>query len=77
MKFTITFKDPDGYSDAVKQIVQQEIEKLNLPEDEAEELVEIKTEKLNDFLSTWISYSEYISIEFDTEAGTATVKKES
>jgi hypothetical protein len=30
-------------------------------------------EPMQEFASRWVKYGEYITIEFDTEAGTATV----
>jgi hypothetical protein len=33
------------------------------------------TEDLEPFLKQWIRYSEYVTIDFDTEKGTAEVKR--
>lgn len=73
MKFTVYIKDPDVFSDAVSEAVKKEVSALNLPEDEAEAVIEKREEKVNDFLERWVEYGEYIKVEFDTEANTATV----
>ncbi len=57
MKFQITFKDPDGFYESIK----------DLPEDQREEAEQ--------FAAEYTRYSEYLTVEFDTEAGTATVLK--
>ena len=75
MKFTISFKDPDVVHDAVREAVEREVNAIeSLDADEKEDLIETRSEKINDKLDKWIKYGEYVSIEFDTEAGTATVQ---
>ena len=74
MKVKITFKDPDGVWEAVKDAARQSVASLNLSDDEAEMLIESRHDETMDALAKWIEYSEYITVEFDTEAGTATVK---
>lgn len=73
MIFRVHIKDPDVFSDAVSEAVKKEVAALNLPEDEAEAVIEKREEKVNDFLERWVEYGEYIKVEFDTEANTATV----
>ena len=76
MKFTISFKDPDVVHDAVREAVEREVNAIeSLDADEKEDLIETRSEKINDKLDKWIKYGEYVSIEFDTEAGTATVQQ--
>lgn len=75
MKFTVTMKDPDGFSHCIDNAVRDEIAKLNLPKDEADSLFELRREKLLGIMDKWIEYQEYVHIEFDTDANTATVKK--
>ncbi len=40
---------------------------------EREPIAESRVDMLRDFAGRWMSYGEYITVEFDTEAGTATV----
>lgn len=71
MKFRCTFKDPDALHDQIRDAVTAEVEAMHLDEDEAEVLIEKRVEKVGEFCSRWIRYSEYITIEFDTNAGRA------
>ena len=73
MKFKVTLKDPDGFFDGVQDAVTQQLLILDLPEDEREALHDVKQEKIMEFIDKWVEYSEYVTIEFDTEANTATV----
>ena len=73
MKFKVTLKDPDGFFDGVQDAVTQQLLILDLPEDEREALHDVKQEKIMEFIDKWVKYSEYVTIEFDTEANTATV----
>lgn len=74
MKIHITLKDPDGVYEAVNSAVKTQLATVKgIDEDEREELEESRIEGLNEQLSKWIEYQEYIRLEFDTEAGTATV----
>ena len=73
MKFTVNIKDPDVFADAIQEAVTAEVAALGLAEDEAEGVIERRTEKVGAALERWVEYGEYIRVEFDTEAGTATV----
>jgi len=74
MKFTVTLKDPDGFYESIKEAVDNSLNGTTLlDEDEFEELAEIRRVKINEAISKWVKYSEYITIEFDTTANTATV----
>ena len=73
MKIKVCIKDPDGFSEAVKEYVDEQLKKLDLPKDEADELREMKEQKVDDALSLWVSYGEYATLEFDTETGKAIV----
>lgn len=76
MKFMITFKDPDTVADAVNEAAKEALESVDgIDDDEREVLVEKRAEKLREAIEPWIEYGEYVRIEFDTEAGTATVFK--
>lgn len=73
MKLIITFKDPDTAMDARNEAVKEQLRESNLPEGEQELLHEARYAKLKEFTDKWLEYDEYISVEFDTEAGTAVV----
>ena len=69
MKIKITFKDPDGVYESIRDYVKTvtaEIVDLGELEQEMHSNAE---EKLN----RWIKWGEYLTVEFDTDAGTATV----
>ena len=76
MKFTVTMKDPDTLWDSVNDAAKMYAAgQEGLDEDEREAVAERRAEKLRDFASEWFTYGEYVSVEFDTDAGTATVLK--
>jgi hypothetical protein len=72
MKINVMLKDPDGFSDAIDDAVRESLATIE-DEDEREALKEVRREKVQTFLNRWVEYSEYVSIEFDMDAGTASV----
>ncbi len=70
MKITITFKDPDGVSNAVDEAINSS-RPANLTDDDWEIVKESREDNLD--LEPWIKYMEYCTVEIDTEAKTATV----
>ncbi len=82
MKFDIAFKSPD----AVFYAVQSEVEHLQPTEAERKEFEDMghedptaawrdaKIEELTEFVAKWVYYGEGVTIEFDTETGTAAVE---
>jgi hypothetical protein len=60
MIFRITFKDPDGVDDSVAEAA----DKHGVPE-----------EDIREHIRPWVEFSEYVTIEIDTVARTATVLK--
>lgn len=74
MKIRITLKDPDGVYDAIEDAVHDSLEAHEgLDDDEKEAIMETRTEKTWTALEKYILYKEYITVEFDTEVGTARV----
>jgi len=73
MKIKVTMKDPDTMFVAVQDAVDQELSEMNLPKDEVDALSELRAEKEREKLSKWFRYSEYLTVEFDTDEMTATV----
>jgi hypothetical protein len=76
MKFQITLKDPDGVSDGLDEAAKGSVAFVTgLDEDERYSLRISRRSQFSDFAQTWLDYCEYVTTEFDTEAGTATVVK--
>lgn len=73
MKFQVSFKDPDALHECIRYAVKAEVAKLELPEDEAEALIELRQEKVSEQCSKWFGYGEYLAVDIDTDAGTCTV----
>lgn len=77
MKLTITLKDPDGVYEAIDDAAKTSLEGTTaataLDKDEIEGLVEKRAAKLGEQCKKWIQYGEYVTIEIDTDAGTARV----
>lgn len=74
MKLKITLKDPDGVYESIKDAAFSttgDTEKLGNSELEAE----TRREQLEEQCKPWIKCGEYVTIEIDTDAGTATVCK--
>lgn len=79
MKIQITFKDPDGVSDSIDTALKKfenEYKKLHgeLPAD-MKYLGDTKREEIEDSIKAFVEYSEYVTIEIDTEKNTARVLK--
>ena len=75
MKISVTLKDPDGFCESVEEDVKASLSDLGLDASEVDALVEKRTENVWKQLEKWVEYQEYITIEFDLKAGTATVKE--
>ena len=76
MKLKITFKDPDVVTDAIREAVAIEVSAIEqLSTEEKEDLIASRAGKVETHLEKWITYGEYVTIEFDTDAGTATVQR--
>jgi hypothetical protein len=58
MKMRITLKDPDGFYEAIRS----ESSRLGIPEGVAWESIK-----------PWVEFSEYVTLEFDLEEGSARV----
>lgn len=73
MKIPILFKDPDGVYEAVRDAVKKLEKPDGISDGEWEEIQDARVMAVEKKLKKWISYGEYCSVTFDTEAGTATV----
>lgn len=77
MKFRVSMKDPDTLIDAIDEAVRKEVESLpGIEPDERDDLVEKRSAKVLDLCGKWFRYSEYLTVEIDTEAKTCTVVPE-
>lgn len=79
MKIRVTLKDPDVFSECVDHAIRKTIdhEYETADDDEREAVTDLRTEKVWRVLKQWVEHQEYITIEFDTDAGTAVVVKRS
>jgi hypothetical protein len=74
MKFKVTMKDPDTLGDAIDEAVREDIAKIpGLTGEDREALFENRREATAKIAAKWFRYSEYVTVEIDTEARTATV----
>lgn len=73
MKFRITMKSPDAYGDALNKAAEDIVANNGVLDDDIPDAVEKEYEQLDELCSKWFTYSEYVTIEIDTEAKTATV----
>lgn len=79
MKFRVMFKTPDAVSGAVGQVVHGETNRQlreggqDFDEEEFAAAADHILHNAIVFTRKWVKYGEYVTIEFDTEAGTATV----
>lgn len=75
MKFKVFLKDPDGFYESIEEAATDYVNE-HFPaadQNEQEILIDSRRDKIKDFISKWVQYGENVQIEFDTEAGTATV----
>ena len=74
MKFKVTMKDPDTLSDAISEAVNDDLDKIEgLSDDDREILSEGRREAAGKVAAKWFEYGEYVTVEIDTDAQTATV----
>lgn len=74
MKFKVTMKDPDGFADSLGDAVNDAVDEIKgIDDEEKDALRETKQKKLSELLKKWFEYSEYLTVEVDTEAETCVV----
>lgn len=78
MKFTITFKDPDGVDECLTDAINADIDRdtEGLSDMEKQAIFDIRYEAMKKKLAKFIRYGEYLVVDFDLDAGTATVKEQ-
>lgn len=75
MKVRITLKDPDTMHDAVDEAAKRLEKPDGIDADEWAHICEQRADKAKGIIAErWMPYSEYLVVEFDTEAMTATVR---
>lgn len=72
MKIRIILKDPDGVGDSIDEAARDSLPE-GLSEEERDMLFDLRREKIAADCTPWLEYSEYVTIEIDTDAGTAVV----
>jgi hypothetical protein len=76
MKIKIHLKDPDGVHDSITDAAKESVkEDSGYDPEELEMLCDIRFNRLSEKCAPWIRYGEYVTIEIDTDAGTAIVCK--
>lgn len=74
MKIRATFKDPDTMQDAVDDAYAEAPVPAHITEEEWAGIRESRATKAkHEITDRWMEYGEYITVEFDLEAKTATV----
>lgn len=73
MKFKITIKNPDAYSNALNKAAEEIVANNGTLDDDIPDAIDREYEKLDELCSKWFLYDEYLTVEIDTEAKTATV----
>lgn len=71
----IHLKDPDGFSNAIQEAVEESL--TSFPKEEQDVLGDIRKEKLEQELKPWVEYGEYVVLEFNRTNKTLTVLKQS
>lgn len=74
MKVKIQLKDPDGIWESIREAAESSTgDTEGLDDNELEAIAEARRRKLEEQCSPWIDCGEYVTIEIDTDAGTAKV----
>lgn len=74
MKIRVTMKDPDGVGDSIHEAAKASALKVDgLSAEEREDIQERRHGAYTELCSRWFEYGEYLTVEIDTEAGTAVV----
>ena len=76
MKFRVMLEEPDDDHDCIKDAALKSAQGMKgLSELEVEYLAEIREEEMREFVYQWLEFGHYVTIEFDTEAGSARLLK--
>jgi len=72
MKFRVTLDDAQGFEDALATAVFRGTWAAEDDNDQ-DTMVSARTIKIKSFLHRWVDSDRYLTVEFDTETGTAAV----
>jgi hypothetical protein len=74
MKIRVTLKDPDTMHDAVDEAAKRLPKPDGISAAEWRDIYEERAAQAQEVISSWwMQYGEYLEVEFDTDALTATV----
>ncbi len=73
MKFNVTFKCPDAVDIGLERAVANSLRDDGLGEEDWHSRYESKMEEARRKIERWVNYRELLTVQFDLEAGTATV----
>jgi hypothetical protein len=73
MIIRVHIQDPDAFSQAIDEAIEQSFADTELDSDEKDALLDLRREKAEKALEKWVEYVEYVTLEFDTVALTAKV----
>jgi hypothetical protein len=77
MKFKVQLKDPDVLHDAIRDAVTKHVAEkaaaMDLDDEERQNLVDRRCDRIAEMAGRWFKWGEYLTVEIDTEAGTCTV----
>lgn len=73
MKIKVYIKDPDGFYESVNEAVNEFVKDIAVSTREKELIVHERTENVWNTLSKFVNHQECVTLEFDTETGTAVV----
>lgn len=74
MKFKVTMKDPDTLHDAIREAAKESLSDIQgIDDEEKESLIDQRVESNMEICRKWFEYSEYLTVEIDTDAGTCVV----
>ena len=74
MKFKVTMKDPGTLQDAISDAVTDDLAKIEgLSDDDRENLLDGRKSAAAKVTAKWFKWGEYVTVEIDTDAQTATV----
>lgn len=74
-KIRVTMKDPDCLHDALREAATERVERElpSLSEDARNAAAEVTFEEMNKACAKWFRCGEHLTVEIDTDAGTAVV----
>jgi hypothetical protein len=76
MKLKITLKDPDGVYESIRAAAEYSLKDVvGLSSNEKDALADQRHGQIAEKCSPWIEFNEYVTIEIDTDSGTAVVCK--